>query len=49
MSWKSLGSACAHNPLEYFSSSSSSFILRSGLRVAGEEGGLGDEEDDDGD
>lgn len=47
MSWKSLGSAWAHRPLEYFTSSSSSFSFRSGLRVAGEEGGLGEEDEDD--
>lgn len=46
MSWKSLGRAWAHRPLEYFSSSSSSFSLRSGLKAAGEDGGLGDEEED---
>lgn len=35
--------------MEYFSSSSSSFSLRSGLREDGEDGGLGDEEEDTGD
>lgn len=43
MSRKSLGKAWAHRPLEYFTSSSSSFSFSSGLRVAGEEGGLGDD------
>lgn len=42
-----MGSACAHRPLEYFSSSSSSLSFRSEPRVAGEEGGL--EEDEGGD
>lgn len=44
-----MGSACAHRPLEYFSSSSSSLSFSSELRVAGEEGGLGEEEDEGGD
>lgn len=44
-----MGSACAHSPLGYFSSSSSSLSFRSELRVAGEEGGLGEEEDEGGD
>lgn len=44
-----MGSACAHRPLEYFSSSSSSLSFRSELRVVGEEGGLGEEEDEGGD
>lgn len=44
-----MGSACAHRPLEYFSSSSCSLSFRSELRVLGEEGGLGEEEDEGGD
>lgn len=44
-----MGNAWAHRPLEYFTNSSSSFCFRSGLRVAGEEGGLGEEEDEGGD
>lgn len=48
MSWKSLGSAWAHSPLEYFTSSSPSFCFRSRERAAGEDGGLGEEEEEDG-
>lgn len=44
-----MGRACAHRPLEYLSNSSSSLSFRSELRVAGEEGGLGEEEDEGGD
>lgn len=48
VSSNSLGNACAQRPLQYFINNSSSFSLRSGLRVAGEEGGLEDDGEDDG-